>query len=60
MDDLDRKCWVRRCGKCGSPKQTVTVTHPVPGHGSVREEQVEYCPKCEEKPNEEGRAVSCC
>ena len=60
MDGLDRQCWVRRCGKCSSPKRTVVVKHSVPGHGSVREEEVEYCPNCDEKPNEQGNPISCC
>lgn len=39
------------CMTCGTPLESATVNHPVPGHGSVRAEEKKHCPKCDEKPN---------
>ena len=53
------------CSTCGTTILTAIVTHPVhdgpfplSGSGRCRNEEVPYCPKCEEKPSSSGEIIT--
>ena len=53
------------CTKCGSGILIVEIAHTIhdglfalSGPGKVKREQMPYCPKCEEKPNSNGKFIT--
>ncbi len=53
------------CTECGNEILVGLIAHPVhdglfalSGSGQVKQEQMPYCPKCEKKPNPNGKFIT--
>ena len=74
IDERQKQDWINykkqidgtfKCLECGSTILSATIAHPIwdgpfamSGGGRVFNEEVSYCPKCDEKPSFHGSPVA--